>query len=143
MTTAREIMTARAEHLDADTTVREAASRLADAEFGAMPICNAEGRLEGMVTDRDLVVKVIAQGLGPDEVTVGQIADQDEVVTIGADDSVEEAIETMKRHAVRRLPVIDGTDLVGMLSQADIARAMPEVKVGQLVESISSAPSDG
>ena len=143
MTTAREIMTVGAEYLDAETTVREAASRLAETEFGAMPICNAEGRLQGMVTDRDLVVKVVAEGLGPDEVTVGQIADQSEVVTIGADDSVEEAIETMKRHAVRRLPVIDGTDLVGMVSQADIAREMPEVTVGQLVESISSAPSDG
>lgn len=142
MTTAREIMTPGAEHLDAGTTVREAASRLADSELGAMPVCNEEGRLEGMVTDRDLVVKVIAQGLSPDEVTVGQIADQGEVVTIGADDSAEEAIETMKRYAVRRLPVIDGTDLVGMVSQADIARELPEVTVGDLVEAISSAPAD-
>ena len=107
-----------------------------------MPVCNDEGRLEGMVTDRDLVVKVIAQGLSPDEVTVGQIADQGEVVTIGADDSAEEAIETMKRYAVRRLPVIDGTELVGMVSQADIARKLPEVTVGDLVEAISSAPAD-
>jgi CBS domain-containing protein len=69
--------------------------------------------------------------------------DKTEVVTIGADDSVEEAIRTMKQHAVRRLPVIDGRDLVGMVSQADIARAMPDAKIGDLVDAISSAPSNG
>jgi CBS domain-containing protein len=142
MTTAREIMTPDAEYLDAETTVLDAARRLAETELGAMPVCNGEGRLQGMVTDRDLVVKVLAQGLDPNEVRLSQVADQPEVVTIGADDSAEEAIETMKRHAVRRLPVIDGHDLVGMVSQADIARAMPEVTVGDLVEAISNAPAD-
>jgi CBS domain-containing protein len=61
-------------------------------------------------------------------------------VTIGADDSVEEAIRTMKNYAVRRLPVIDGNALVGMVSQADIARAMPDAKIADLVETISAAP---
>jgi len=61
-------------------------------------------------------------------------------VTIGADDSVEEALKTMKDHKVRRLPVIDGRDLVGMVSQGDIAKALPENKVGDLVEAISAAP---
>jgi CBS domain-containing protein len=85
----------------------------------------------------------VAQGLDPRSTLVRDIADQGEVVTIGADDSVEEAIETMKRHSVRRLPVIDGTDLVGMLSQADIARALPDARVGDLVASISSdAPNN-
>ncbi len=60
-----------------------------------------------------------------------------------ADDSIEEAIRTMKDHAVRRLPVIDGTSLVGMVSQADIARAMPDAKIGDLVDAISSAPANG
>jgi CBS domain-containing protein len=62
------------------------------------------------------------------------------VVTIGADDPAEDAISTMKQYGVRRLPVIDGTKLVGMVSQADIARAMPESKVGDLVGAISEAP---
>jgi len=61
-------------------------------------------------------------------------------VTIGADDSVEETLRTMKEHGVRRLPVIDGHDLVGIVSQADIARNLPEGMVGDLVEAISSAP---
>jgi CBS domain-containing protein len=61
-------------------------------------------------------------------------------VTSGADDSVDEALQTMKDHKVRRLPVIDGHDLVGIVSQADIAKAIDEEKVGDLVEAISAAP---
>jgi len=63
-------------------------------------------------------------------------------VTIGADDSVQEALHTMREHGVRRLPVIDGHDLVGVLSQADVAKNLPEESVGELVEAISSAPAN-
>jgi len=140
MPTAREIMTPGANYVDVDLTVAEAAQRMADDDFGALPICNGEGRLQGVITDRDIVVKVIAAGRDPQTTKVIDLADQGEVVTIGADDSAEEAIRTMKDHAVRRLPVIDGHDLVGMLSQADIARALPDAKVGDLVGVISEAP---
>lgn len=140
MPTAREIMTPGATYVDLDLTVAEAAQRMADDDFGALPICNGEGRLQGVITDRDIVVKVIAAGRDPQTTKVSDLADQGEVVTIGADDSAEEAIRTMKDHGVRRLPVIDGHDLVGMLSQADIARALPDAKVGDLVGVISEAP---
>jgi len=140
MTTAREIMTPNVEWIQADTPVAEAAKRMAQDDFGAMPVCNGEGRLQGMITDRDIVVKVVAHGKDPHSTKVIDIAEKGEVVTIGADDSVEEAIRTMKDHRVRRLPVIDGTELVGMVSQADVARAMPDAKVGDLVDTISSAP---
>ena len=139
MTTARDIMTPGAESLSADVTIAEAAELLARTDLGAMPICNVDGHLEGMVTDRDIVVKVIAAGLDPLSTKVGDIADQGQVVTIGADDSVEEVLRTMSQHGVRRLPVIDGHDLVGMVSQADVARNLPEESVGDLVEAISSA----
>jgi CBS domain-containing protein len=115
---------------------------MADETYGALPICDGEGTLQGVVTDRDIVVKVIAAGRDPETTTVGELADQPEVVTIGADDPIDEAIRTMKDHAVRRLPVIDGTKLVGMVSQADIARAMPDAKVGDLVGDISEAPAN-
>src|SRR5688500_2197309 len=142
MPTAREIMTPGATYVDVDLTVAEAASRMASEDFGALPVCSSEGRLQGVITDRDIVVKVIAAGLDPTSTTIGEIAGGTEVVTIGADDSAEEAIRTMKDHSVRRLPVIDGTDLVGMVSQADIARALPDAKIGDLVDAISSAPSN-
>jgi CBS domain-containing protein len=89
-----------------------------------------------MLTDRDIVVRCIADGGDPATVTAGELA-QGKPVTIGADDTVEEAIRTMQDHKVRRLPVIDGHDLVGVISQADIARNYPEDRVGDLVELIS------
>ena len=113
---------------------------MADQNVGAIPVCDTDGRLCGVVTDRDLAVKIVAAGQDPDTVRLSELVDANEVVTIGADDSVEEAIRTMKDHAVRRLPVIDGHNLVGMVSQADIARAMPDTTIGDLVDAISSAP---
>jgi CBS domain-containing protein len=140
MVTAREIMTPGAECAHVDQTVSEAAQKMRDLEVGSLPICGEDNRLAGMITDRDIVLNCVAEGMDTTQVKVKDYAG-DEVVTIGADDSVEEALATMSRAGVRRLPVIDGHDLVGMVSQADIARNLPEDKVGDLVEAISSAPS--
>jgi len=140
MATAREIMTSPSAWIEADATVADAAQLMSDESFGLLPICDGEGHLQGVITDRDIIVKVVAEGLDPATTPVSDLADQGEVVTIGADDPVEAAIDTMKRYSVRRLPVIDGRDLVGMVSQADIARALPDAKVGDLLGTISSAP---
>jgi len=140
MTAARDIMTPDATFCPDDTTAAAAARTMAENDIGAIPVCNTEGRLCGVITDRDLAVKVVATGLDPDSIRLSELVDGTEVVTIGADDSVEEAIRTMKAHAVRRLPVIDGSSLIGMVSQADIARAMPDTAIGDLVDAISSAP---
>lgn len=142
MTTAREIMTPAPELLTIDDSIDQAAQRMASDDIGALPVCDGDGQLVGMLTDRDLVVRVLSERRQPESTTVGDVVERTEVVTIGADDPVEEAIRTMKDHAVRRLPVIDGTDLVGMVSQADIARALPDAKVGDLVGAISEAPSN-
>ena len=107
MTTAREIMTPDASYCPEDATAAEAARKMAEEGVGALPICDTEGHLSGVVTDRDIALKVVAQGLDPNT-ALTDVIDRSEVVTIGADDSVEEAIRTMKDHAVRRLPVIDG-----------------------------------
>lgn len=139
MVRAREIMTSGVQFVSPDETVEDAARRLAEQDIGAMPVCNADRRLEGMLTDRDIAVKVVAAGLDPKGTTVREICNPTEVVTIGADDTVEEAVRTMKDHAVRRLPVIDGHEVIGMVSQADIATSLPEKKVGELVEAISAA----
>jgi CBS domain-containing protein len=143
MTVARDIMTTNATYCSADSSAADAARKMADEDVGAVPVCDTDGRLCGVVTDRDLAVKIVAAGQDPDSVRLADLVDGGEVVTIGADDSVEEAIRTMKEHAVRRLPVIDGTSLVGMVSQADIARAMPDTTIGDLVGAISSAPPNG
>jgi len=143
MTTAREIMTPDATFVPENATAADAARMMADDGIGAVPVCDADGRLSGVITDRDLAVTIVVEGRDPGTVQLGELVDTAEVVTIGADDSVDEAIRTMKDHAVRRLPVIDGRSLVGMVSQADIARAMPDAKIGDLVGAISTAPPNG
>jgi CBS domain-containing protein len=120
-------------------SVADAAKRLSELDVGSMPICGEDDRLKGMVTDRDIVVKVIAQGKDPSDVKVSELA-EGKPVTIGADDSVDEALDVMAEHKVRRLPVIDGHKLVGIVAQADIATEVSEEKVGDLVEAISAAP---
>jgi CBS domain-containing protein len=138
--TARDVMSGGAECIGEKETIDTAARRLAELDVGAMPICGEDDRLKGMLTDRDIVVKVLARGKDPERTTAAELADQGEVVTIGADDSVDEALRTMIDHKVRRLPVIDGHRLVGVVSQADLARELDDAKVGELVEAISSAP---
>jgi CBS domain-containing protein len=137
--TARDVMTPGAECVGEKDSVLDAAKRLAELDVGAMPICGEDNRLKGMLTDRDIVVKVLAQGKDPGSTTAGDLA-EGKPVTIGADDSVDEALRTMAQHKVRRLPVIDGHDLVGIVSQADLATNVDEGKVGELVEAISAAP---
>jgi CBS domain-containing protein len=137
--TARDVMTGGAECIGENDTLLDAARRLAELDVGAMPICGEDERLKGMLTDRDIVVKALARGKDPGSTRAGELA-QGKPVTIGADDSVEEALHTMAQYKVRRLPVIDGHTLIGMVSQADLARNVEEEDVGELVEAISAAP---
>jgi CBS domain-containing protein len=137
--TAREVMTGGVECVGENETVLDAAKKLADLDVGSMPICGEDNRLKGMLTDRDIVVKVLAAGKDAAETKAGELG-EGKPVTIGADDSVEEALRTMIDHKVRRLPVIDDNRLVGVISQADIATNVEEERVGDLVEAISAAP---
>jgi CBS domain-containing protein len=130
-------MTGGTECVGENETLVDAARKMRDLDIGSLPICGEDERLKGMLTDRDIVVKCIADGGDPSTVRAGELA-EGKPVTIGADDDVSEALATMKKYQVRRLPVIDGHDLVGMLTQADVARSLPEEKVGELVEYISS-----
>jgi CBS domain-containing protein len=132
-------MTGDAECIGENDSIVDAAKRLKELDVGAMPICGEDDRLKGMLTDRDIVVKVLAEGKDPADTKAGELG-EGKPVTIGADDSVSEALSTMKEHGVRRLPVIDGHDLIGVVSQADIATHLDEEDTGDLVEAISSAP---
>src|SRR3954470_16234064 len=138
---ARDIMTPDCECIGENDSVLDAAKRLAELDVGALPICGEDDRLKGMLTDRDIVVKVLAQGKDPSSTKAGELGQGDsKTVTIGADDPIDEALRTMTSHKVRRLPVIDEQRLVGIISQADIARNIDEEKTGDLVEAISAAP---
>jgi CBS domain-containing protein len=132
-------MSGSAECVGENETLADAARKMVDLDVGALPICGEDNRLKGMLTDRDIVVKAIAEGKSPSEVTAGELG-EGKPVTIGADDSLDEALQTMTEHRVRRLPVIDGHDLIGIVSQADIATNLPDEKTGELVKAISAAP---
>ncbi len=124
--TAREIMTGGVECVQEDETVLDAARKMSQLGVGALPICGNDDRLKGMLTDRDIVVKVLAEGKDPGSTKAGDLA-QGKPVTIGADDGLEELVRTMAKHEVKRVPVIDGHQLVGVVSEADLAaHATPE-----------------
>ena len=138
MTVARDLMTPDPKCVKEDQTLADAARMMRDLDVGALPICGNDDRLKGMVTDRDIVVKCIAEGGDPNTVTAGSLA-EGKPVTIGADDDIREALEVMQDHQVRRLPVIDGHDLVGIIAQADIAR---ELSVSQIAETVAEISED-
>ncbi|MGC5016567.1 CBS domain-containing protein [Streptosporangium sp. DT93] len=137
MSTAREIMTSNAECVQAEETVLEAAEKMARLDVGSLPICGSDDRLQGMLTDRDIVVKVLAKGKDPKGCLAGELG-EGKPVTIGADDDAREILRTMASHKVRRLPVIDGHTLIGMVALADVARALPDAPVGDLLDALTS-----
>ncbi|HEV8569207.1 MAG TPA: CBS domain-containing protein [Actinoplanes sp.] len=137
MPTARDIMTPDVTCIGEKESLVDAARKMADLNVGSLPICGDDNRLKGMVTDRDIVVKAIAHGRNPAEVTAGELG-EGKPITVGADDDVAEVLRTMAQYKVRRLPVIDGHQLVGIVAVADVARALPDRPVGDLIDAIST-----
>ncbi|MDD7920386.1 CBS domain-containing protein [Actinomycetospora callitridis] len=137
-TKAREIMTAERTCANETDTVQSAASTMERLGVGALPICGQDNKLKGMITDRDIVIKVVAGGKDASAVTVGELQ-QPEAVTIGADDDADEILATMREQKVRRLPVIDGNELVGVIALADVAKALDNPTTGQLVDVLSTS----
>ena len=131
----REVMTSEPETVQASTTVSEAAKLMKKAEAGMIPVVEGD-ELRGTVTDRDIVLRVVAEGKDPESTSAGEIA-SGELVTVQPDQNLDEALKLMAQHQVRRLPVVEGGRLVGILAQADVAREGDERKVGETVEEIS------
>ncbi len=131
----KDAMTSNPTTVEARTTVQEAARKMQSEDVGSLPIVEGE-RLIAIVTDRDIAIRVVAEGKGP-ETTVGEIASQD-LVTIDPQQSLDEAARLMGEHQLRRLPVCeeDGS-LVGILAQADVAQSGHDTLTGDVVEQIS------
>ena len=134
-TSIREVMTSEVKACEPNTTVAEAAKVMATEDVGPVPVVE-EGRLTGIVTDRDIVVRVVAEGRDPNSTTVGEIASRD-LVTVSPDDDLDVALQHLARKQVRRIPVVEGDRLVGIVAQADIARLGSDAKTGEVVEEIS------
>ncbi|WP_019816213.1 CBS domain-containing protein [Saccharomonospora saliphila] len=136
MTLVRDIMTQDPHCAETSMSVSEAARMMASAGVGALPVRGEDGELKGVLTDRDIVVKVLAEGKDPVAVHVGEVA-RSEVFSVAPDADVDSALRTMAGHRVRRLVVLDGDRLVGIVSQADVARSQSGDAVGRTVEEIS------
>lgn len=115
-----------------------AARRMRDLDVGALPICGDDNRLHGIITDRDIVIRCVAEGSDPATMTAGDLA-LGKPVTVEAMADVSEVLRSMAGHRIRRLPVIESHRLVGMISEADLARHLPEQAVGEFVEAICAA----
>ncbi|CCF63670.1 Conserved protein of unknown function, putative CBS domains [Nocardia cyriacigeorgica GUH-2] len=105
-------------------------------DVGALPICDGEGRPVGIVTDRDIIIKVIALGENPKTTTAGELAQGDELLTVDAAADIGDALSLMEQHQIRRLPVTNQGKLVGIITEADLARRLPEQTVGEFVEAV-------
>lgn len=136
MTITRDIMTPSPRCIGVNDSLRIAASVMADLDVGALPICGEDSKLKGMLTDRDIVVGAIAMGMDPESTPAGALA-KGKPVTVRADDDVHVALQRMQEHQIRRIPVIDHHRLVGIVSQADVARSLSAEETGETVESIS------
>jgi CBS domain-containing protein len=139
MTRVADVMTPGVETTTSSEALRDAARTMRNGDFGAMPVVD-DGRLVGMLTDRDIVVRAVAEGLDPMSARVGDVASPSPVA-VAPDQDLDEAMELMAEYRVRRLPVVDGERLVGVVSQADVALEANEKKTGSVVQEISEPSS--
>jgi CBS domain-containing protein len=132
----QELMTSNPCSIDSDKSVAYAAKMMRDENVGLAPIVEGN-RLIGTVTDRDIAVRVVAEGKDPESTKVTDIAST-ELVTVEPQQDLEEALRLMGKHQVRRLPVVEeGGRLVGVVAQADVARNAADARAGEVLEEIS------
>jgi len=139
-TSVRDVMTGNPRSIGVSASVAEAARLMRDGDIGSLPVTDGETPV-GMITDRDVTTRVVAEAADPQTTPVGDVASRD-VISVAPDDDLDEALRLMARHQVRRLTVVENGRLVGIVAQADIALRENETKTGQLVEAISE-PSAG
>lgn len=132
----RDVMSSRPKTLDADQTVAAAAQLMRGADIGDVIVVKSDDRLHGILTDRDIVVRVLAEGLDPNQTRVGDICSR-VLTTVSPDDGVSHAVRVMREKAIRRLPVEAGGRVIGMLTIGDIA---VQRDVGSVLADISAAP---
>jgi CBS domain-containing protein len=135
VTTARDIMHVGATCIGEHETLEAAAKRMRDLDVGALPICGDDDRLHGIITDRDIVLKCVAIGKDPHTATAGELA-QGVPYVVSGDADINDVLSVMELHQVRRVPVLEEHRLVGMISEADLARNLPDSRIAHFVETI-------
>ena len=139
MTTARNMMHMGVECIPTHESLDRAAQMMRDMQVGSLPICGDDNRLQGILTDRDIVVKCIAAGHDPSTMTAGDLA-QGKPICVSADADEDEVLSLMEQNKIRRLPVIEEHMLIGMISEADLAQHINEEKLAHFVGTITKAP---
>ncbi|WP_054812623.1 CBS domain-containing protein [Nocardia arizonensis] len=140
MTTVRNIMRADVQRISVRDTMETAAQHMRRFDIGALPICDGEGHPVGIVTDRDIVVHVIGRGADPRTTTAGELAQgADGLHTVDVGTDVDDALVLMEQRRIRRLPVTENGVLVGIVTEADLARNLSEDTVGEFVEAVCAA----
>jgi CBS domain-containing protein len=138
-TNVSEVMTARPRYAAPDTPLSQVAELMEAEDVGAIPVLDGD-QLAGIITDRDIVVRAIAKGKDPRGMATREIL-SGELVTVGPDHDLADALQLMAQHQVRRLPVVDDENrLVGVVSQADIALQAKDKSVGEMLAEISKPP---
>lgn len=136
----RHVMTPAPKTLSAERNAGDAAGLMAQYDVGAVPVMDGDA-LVGIVTDRDLVVRVLARRKDPTEVTLGEILTK-VVTTVTPDVKLADARDLMAEHKIRRLPVVKDDELVGILSLGDVALGDSSKRaVGEALEDVSESPS--
>ncbi|WP_326821269.1 CBS domain-containing protein [Streptosporangium sp. NBC_01756] len=132
--TARDLMSSGARCIEAHETLDRAAQLMRELKVGALPICGSDDRLKGIITDRDIVVKCVAAGKDPSQVTAGEMATG--LVWVPSNATVSEVLAKMEEHQIKRLPVIENNRIIGMISEADLARHLPDDQLADFVHRI-------
>jgi CBS domain-containing protein len=140
-TLVRDAMSRRVVAIDTDAPVAEAAERLAEQDVGVLAICRCGNRLKGVITDRDIVVRVLGQGLDPDALTVGECG-SGEPATASPQETLQQAAQRMEEEQVRRLPVTEAGRLIGILSHSDLAAHGADRRAGRLLERLARCGGD-
>ena len=138
MTTARDIMHAGATCIGQHESLKRAAQLMRDLDVGSLPICGDDDRLHGIITDRDIVTKCVAEGADPAGTTAGELA-KGTPVTVTSSTDVSAVLQAMEENQIKRLPVIENYQLVGMISHADLAGHLPQQAVGEVVGALCAS----
>ena len=131
----RDAMTDDPRSIQASASVVEAARLMREQHIGSLPVTEDE-RLVGMITDRDITTRVVAESAAPETVSVAEVYSRD-LISVQPDNDLDEALQLMARHQIRRLPVVYDNQLVGMLAQADVAHEAKDKQAGQVLDAIS------
>ncbi|UGT38631.1 CBS domain-containing protein [Nocardia yamanashiensis] len=136
---ARDIMHRSAECIPADETLDRAAQMMRNMDVGALPICNGD-QLIGMLTDRDIVIRCVAEGHDPSRVRAGDLA-QGRVWSVDMDTDVSEVLDVMEKNQIKRMPVLDmrkGNQLMGMICESDLAKNISDAQLAEFVSAVAT-----